>query len=69
MKILGWFPHDRRSGFASLRMIFTEKLKNETDLYAEWQRLIENLESERELARENMEYLGTLYDYFVVSIM
>jgi hypothetical protein len=34
-----------------------------------WPSLIEKLQSERDLARENAEYLSTLQEYFVVSII
>lgn len=34
-----------------------------------WPSLLEKLQSERDLARENAEYLSTLQEYFVVSII
>lgn len=48
---------------------FKDKLKSENSkALDDWPALIEKLKSERDLARENAEYLSTLLEYFVVSI-
>lgn len=48
---------------------FKDKLKSENSkALDDWPALIEKLKSERDLARENAEYLSTLQEYFVVSI-
>jgi hypothetical protein len=47
-----------------------DKLKSENSKVLDnWPSLIEKLQSERDLARENAEYLSTLQEYFVVSII
>lgn len=49
--------------------VFKDKLKSENSKVLDnWPSLIEKLQSERDLARENAEYLSTLQEYFVVSI-
>lgn len=49
---------------------FKDKLKSENSKVLDnWPSLIEKLQSERDLARENSEYLSTLQEYFVVSII
>lgn len=50
--------------------VFKDKLKSENSKVLDnWPSLIEKLQSERDLARENAEYLSTLQEYFVVSII
>lgn len=57
--------------FSSLFIyVFKDKLKSENSKVLDnWPSLIEKLQSGRDLARENAEYLSTLQDYFVVSII
>lgn len=50
--------------------VFKDKLKSENSKVLDnWPSLIEKLQSERDLARENVEYLSTLQQYFLVSII
>lgn len=50
--------------------VFKDKLKSENSKVLDnWPSLIEKLQSGRDLARENAEYLSTLQEYFVVSII
>jgi hypothetical protein len=50
--------------------VFKDKLKSENSKVLDnWPSLLEKLQSERDLARENAEYLSTLQEYFVVSII
>lgn len=50
--------------------VFKDKLKSENSKVLDnWPSLIEKLQSGRDLARENAEYLATLQEYFVVSII
>lgn len=50
--------------------VFKDKLKSENSKVLDnWPSLLEKLQSERDLARENAEYLSTLQDYFIVSII
>lgn len=48
---------------------FVDKLKSENSKVLDnWPTLMDNLQSERDLARENADYLSTLQEYFIVSI-
>lgn len=50
--------------------VLKDKLKSENSKVLDnWPPLIEKLQMERDLARENAEYLSTLQEYFVVSII
>lgn len=72
-----WHPHVRQNWEISqkfslcvaLLLASTDKLKSENSkVFDNWPSLIEKLQSERDLARENSEFLSTLQDYFIVSI-
>ena len=58
------------SYFYSLSLLtsFTELLKkNASKALEKWPPMMEKLITERDLARENAEYLSTLHEYFIVS--
>lgn len=65
-----WFFFSFFRSFFFFIYVFKDKLKSENSKVLDnWPSLFAKLQPERDLARENAEYLSTLQEYFVVSII